>query len=222
LDHYRLLNVKQIQNDTLSYLVLSRSTNFSLAATGDLTYASECLESSHIYFSNSQETAEFVVKAFGLEKYSQIPELVVFEERLDNSLQRDLVKIEHVRLRISHEPITTELVDMELIELKFIFDRQHHDNRDLGIVPNYQPRGQPSFLSQTSLLGKEPATGWLSSFLKIYIKAFSEASDLDPSVEDDKLLIGDRPRQSYSPDANIPLAERLAAHTTEELQEKTS
>ncbi len=54
----------------------------------------------------------------------QIPELVVFEERLDNSLQRDLVKIEHVRLRITHEPITTELVDMELIELKFIFDRR--------------------------------------------------------------------------------------------------
>jgi N-terminal acetyltransferase B complex non-catalytic subunit len=54
----------------------------------------------------------------------QIPELVVFEERLDNSLQRDLVKIEHVRLRISHEPITAELVDMELIELKFIFDRR--------------------------------------------------------------------------------------------------
>ena len=57
LDHYRHLNVKQIQNDTLSYLILSRSTNFSLAAMGDLTYASECLESSHIYFSNSQEAS---------------------------------------------------------------------------------------------------------------------------------------------------------------------
>jgi hypothetical protein len=54
----------------------------------------------------------------------QIHELVVFEERLDNSLQRDLVKIEHVRLRISHEPVSSELVDMELIELKFIFDRR--------------------------------------------------------------------------------------------------
>ena len=57
LDHYRLLNVKQVQNDTISYLILSRATNFSLAATGDLTYASECLESSHIYFSNSQEVS---------------------------------------------------------------------------------------------------------------------------------------------------------------------
>ena len=81
------------------------------------------------------------MKAFGTEKYSQasparftatyeltsmyqIHELVVFEERLDNSLQRDLVKVEHVRLRISHEQTSSELVDMELIELKFIFDRR--------------------------------------------------------------------------------------------------
>ncbi|KAH9981196.1 actin cytoskeleton organization protein [Lactifluus volemus] len=202
LDHYRLLNVKQIQTDTLSYLVLSRATNFSLAATGDLTYASECLESSHIYFSNSQETSEFIVKAFSTEKYSQIPELVVFEERLDNSLQRDLVKIEHVRLRISHEPISPELVDMELVELKFIFDRR-----------------APLF--RTTLFGKEPAAGWLSVFLKIYIKALSGASDLDLSVEDDKLLVGDRPRQSYNRGANIPLAERLAVPSTEELSELT-
>jgi N-acetyltransferase B complex (NatB) non catalytic subunit len=58
LDHYRLLNVKQVQNDTMSYLILSRATNFSLAATGDLTYVSECLESSHVYFSNSQEASD--------------------------------------------------------------------------------------------------------------------------------------------------------------------
>ncbi|KAI0006129.1 actin cytoskeleton organization protein [Russula compacta] len=221
LDHYRLLNVKQVQNDTISYLILSRATNFSLAATGDLTYASECLESSHIYFSNSQETSEFIVKAFSMEKYSQIPELVIFEERLDNSLQRDLVKIEHVRLRISHEQISSELVDMELIELKFIFDRLHHDNRDLEVLPNYQPQGLPSFLSQTTLFGKEPAAGWLSIFLKIYIKILSGASDLDLSVEDDKLLVGDRPRQSYSPDARIPLVERLAIQSADELSELT-
>jgi N-terminal acetyltransferase B complex non-catalytic subunit len=57
LEHYRLLSVKQVQNDTMSYLILSRATNFSLAATGDLAYISECLESSHIYFSNSQEAS---------------------------------------------------------------------------------------------------------------------------------------------------------------------
>lgn len=45
------------------------------------------------------------------------------EDRLDNSLQRDLMKMEHVRMRLAHEAINSDLVDMELIELKFIFDR---------------------------------------------------------------------------------------------------
>ena len=27
-------------------------------------------------------------------------------------------------MRVAHEPVTSELVDMELIELKFIFDRR--------------------------------------------------------------------------------------------------
>jgi hypothetical protein len=59
----------------------------------------------------------------------------------------------------------------------------------------------------------------LSVFLKIYIKALSGASDLDLSVEDDKLLVGDRPRQSYNPDAKIPLSERLAVQSADELSE---
>ena len=53
----------------------------------------------------------------------QIPDFVYLEDRLDNSLQRDLMKMEHVRMRLAHEAISSDLVDMELIELKFIFDR---------------------------------------------------------------------------------------------------
>lgn len=54
----------------------------------------------------------------------QIPEFATLEDRLENSLQRDLMKMEHVRMRLAHEVINTELIDMELIELKFIFDRR--------------------------------------------------------------------------------------------------
>ncbi len=32
--------------------------------------------------------------------------------------------MEHVRMRVAHEPISAELVDVELVELKFIFDRR--------------------------------------------------------------------------------------------------
>lgn len=66
LEHYRGLNLKQIQHDTLSHLVLSRASTFSLIATGDLTYSTECGESSQIYVANSSEvcirTAAFVNK----------------------------------------------------------------------------------------------------------------------------------------------------------------
>ena len=62
LEHYRALNLKQIQNDTLSHLILSRASTFSLAATGDLTYSSECGESSQIYIANSSEVRTNVLE----------------------------------------------------------------------------------------------------------------------------------------------------------------
>jgi hypothetical protein len=53
------MQIKQIQHDTLSHLILSRATTFSLASNGDLTLATECLESTQIYVSNSQEVGCF-------------------------------------------------------------------------------------------------------------------------------------------------------------------
>ncbi|KAF8163363.1 actin cytoskeleton organization protein [Crassisporium funariophilum] len=208
LDHYRAMQIKQVQHDTLSHLILSRASTFSLASTGDLTLATECLESTQIYLSNSQETGDFVVRAFTAEKYSQIPEFIVFEDRLDNSLQRDTVKMEHLRMRLTHEPISSDIIDMELIELKFIFDRTHHDNRDFAILPNYQPRVSQSLHEQTLFLGKPEGQGWLSTYLKVYIRAFQQASDLDDTVEE-KLLIGDRPKQTADFDKKLSLKERL-------------
>ena len=60
--------------------------------------------------------------------------------------------------------------------------------------------------------------GWLSSFLRIYIKAFQQASDLDDSVED-KLLIGDRPKPHFESANNMTLNERLAQRPQAELEE---
>lgn len=82
------MNVKRVQNDTLSHLILTRALTFSLAATGDLTYPTECLESSQIYLLNAQEvvhlvaasfpsrlflqTSDFIVRAFTAERYTQV------------------------------------------------------------------------------------------------------------------------------------------------------
>lgn len=69
---------------------MTRATLFSLSSVGDLTYSSEALEASQVYVSNSQEvdeylaprkvllliyalqTAEFTVRAFAGEKYTQV------------------------------------------------------------------------------------------------------------------------------------------------------
>ncbi|KAJ7109453.1 actin cytoskeleton organization protein [Mycena epipterygia] len=219
LEHYRIMQIKQVQLDTLSHFILSRSSAFSLAASGDLTFATECLESAQIYISNTQDTGDYIVRAFTGEKYSQIPEFIIFEDRLDNSLQRDIVKIEHLRMRLTHEAISSDIIDMELIELKFIFDRIHHDNRDFEILADYQPRNGQKFNEQTLLFGKSEGSGWLSAFLKVYIRAFQQGSDLDDTVEE-KLLIGDRPKQT-SPQHKLALKDRLRERKDQELTELT-
>ena len=55
--------------------------------------------------------------------------------------------------------------------------------------------------------------GWLHTFLKIYIRAFQQASDLDDTVEE-KLLVGDRPKQTNDP--GRPLKERLVQRNEDE------
>ncbi|KAF7363508.1 Actin cytoskeleton organization protein [Mycena sanguinolenta] len=219
LEHYRAVQIKQIEYDTLSHFVLARSSTFSLAASGDLTLATECIESSQIYLSNTQDTGEYIARAFTGEKYSQIPEFIIFEDRLDNSLQRDLVKIEHLRMRLSHEAISSDIIDMELIELKFIFDRLHHDNRDFEILADYQPRSSQKLNEQTLLFDKKEGSGWLITFLKVYIRAFQQGSDLDDTVEE-KLLIGDRPKHSSAYNKQT-LKDRLQQRKDEELAELT-
>lgn len=194
MQHYHALNVKQVQNDTLSHFILARASTFSLAAAGDIGFTQECIEASNIYVSNSADVSLFffylccvffkcvsaltaastdssllfdvnwcsvtvpkidcgfhrqslrrgkvlagqhiaclsILCAFlkkqshiaSRSRSSQIPDFIAFEDRLDNSLQRDLVKLEHVRMRLTHEGPTAEIIDSEYVELKFIFDRR--------------------------------------------------------------------------------------------------
>ncbi|KIY72188.1 actin cytoskeleton organization protein [Cylindrobasidium torrendii FP15055 ss-10] len=218
LEHYRLMQIKQVQHDTLSHFALSRSAPFSLASTGDLTYMSEHIEASNIYVTNITDTSEYTVRAFTQEKYSQIPEFIKFENQVECSLQRNIAKMEYLRMRLGFDVVSAEVVDMELIDFKFIFDRDHFDNRDFNPLPNYQPRQSPTLNEQTLLFGKSENLGWLMSFMKIYVRALQDASDLDDSVED-KLLIGDRPQPTKPHER--PLKERLCERTEEEMADLT-
>ena len=79
-------------------------------------------------------------------------------------------------MRLTHE-ISPDIIDMELIELKFVFDRSelycflwsregraekhlaHYDNRDFAIFPDYQPRTCQGLHEQTLLFGKPEGVG---------------------------------------------------------------
>ncbi|KAG8715795.1 hypothetical protein FRC08_010170 [Ceratobasidium sp. 394] len=170
-DHYKGLRIKQMQSDSLSHLVLARASTFCLA--GDSELVNECIESSQIYTSNVQETPEMVARAFVQEKYAQVPTFVDFEERLECSLQRDLTKMEHTRMRLGFEAQAADSLILELQDLQLTIVRAHHDNRDMSVIPNYQPRGQS--MDQQTSMGPSPGLSWLNVFLQIYIRALEDS-----------------------------------------------
>ncbi|GAB1517939.1 hypothetical protein RhiTH_000995 [Rhizoctonia solani] len=174
-EHYKGLRIKQTQHDTLSHLVLARASTFCMA--GDSELVGECIESSQIYTANVQETPELVARAFVGEKFAQVPNFVEFEEKLECSLQRDLTKMEHTRMRLGFEAQAVESLVLELQDLQLTIVRAHHDNRDMSVIPNYQPRGQ-NIVDQTSM-GPSPGLPWLNVFLQIYIRALEDS--LGPS-----------------------------------------
>ncbi|KAG9012058.1 hypothetical protein FRB93_002201 [Tulasnella sp. JGI-2019a] len=183
ISHYHHLDIKLVQCDTLSHLVLSRGSTFSLAATGDIGMMQECIIASEIYTSNQNDTPDMLVKAFQHEKYSQITEFVEFEDRLDNSLQRDLTRIEYVRMKFITEKLETESLLQELQELEFVVEKMHHDNRDFSIIANYQPRGQ--LLADQTTMGVNRGFQWLTVFLQLYIRAYARACKVESTTSID-------------------------------------
>ncbi|KZO97767.1 hypothetical protein CALVIDRAFT_60044 [Calocera viscosa TUFC12733] len=185
LEHYRATNVRTVQHDTLSWLVLNRATTFSTCASGDISYLTECLEASAIYADNWTETGEMITKAFQYEKYSQIPDFLNFEELIENSLQRDLIRIEHLRMTLTHELLNNvEMlgIPQEIQDLELNLQRKSNpDNRDFSIIPNLQPLGQ-DILRQTEL-GPQSKVAWVNVFSKIYLRSLRGLSNVHIAPE---------------------------------------
>lgn len=66
---------------------------------------------------------EQVLKAFQYEKYSQIPDFCTFDEKVDNSFQRDAIKLEHMRMKMLFDGMSLDNVEVDLAELKYLWDR---------------------------------------------------------------------------------------------------
>ena len=55
--------------------------------------------------------------------HSKITEFVEFEDRLENSIQRDLTRLDYVRMRFTTEKLEQSLLSLELQELEFIREK---------------------------------------------------------------------------------------------------
>jgi hypothetical protein len=165
-----------------------------------------------------------------------------------------------MRMRMSHEVIGTDFIDLELIELKYNYDRRTYLSlwncfcgltlaarstqitSTIATLALYRTTNQTSSLRSTTRLNCSkshkayvslsfipPATttllicsitqlNWLFVFLKIYIRALQQGSDLSDVVEE-KLLIGDRPKPSSNAENKKPLEQRLVERSEEERAE---
>lgn len=68
--HFRVLNPKAIQNDTLSHLVLNRAATFSV--TQDAAVLEEAVSASKWYKTGEHEAAEMAVRVFSYHNYSKV------------------------------------------------------------------------------------------------------------------------------------------------------
>ncbi|KAG8813791.1 hypothetical protein FRC17_001430, partial [Serendipita sp. 399] len=204
MQNFTMANLKSIQFDTLSHHILDRASTFSLASMGDLTLVNECVESSQVYGIHGNEVSEQLVKAFQYERYSQVAEFVLLEEKVDNSLQRDLTKLEHFRMKNIHEGLTPESVEVELVELRFVWGRVHHDNRDFETLSNLLPQGSPTLDQLTGVGGKRISESWFRTMLQLWILILHQTSE-----------------QLWTEEEQTTIRPKLLAFSDEALQELT-
>lgn len=75
-----------------------------------------------------------------------------FQQKMSVSLQRDVVLLEELRMKMCHEPLLeaeTEPILGALINV--VQSSTKSDHRDFGIVPSYQPYGAPSWHDITTM-----------------------------------------------------------------------
>ncbi|KAI9298682.1 hypothetical protein K502DRAFT_345784 [Neoconidiobolus thromboides FSU 785] len=148
---YNTLDIKHVQLDTLSYLIMDNGNNLAHFTE---TY-SHGHSSTSIYFRNRVETSEMLVQAFKHGTYSKVQEFLRFQNRLENSLQKNINEFEILR----SEYLSSFFNEKDLIELlnslpTEFFEWEENDlidNRDFDVFLNFNLSTIPN-ISTHSLL----------------------------------------------------------------------
>ncbi|OMJ15584.1 N-alpha-acetyltransferase 25, NatB auxiliary subunit [Smittium culicis] len=165
---YSSLSIKNIQTDSLSYLILGQGGSLGMYQSDNEL----CYSSLQIYDSNTVDTPHMVTLSYQNNAYDKTIEFVDFHYKLKNSFQGlctlSLATLSEI---ISHED-PKEIIDM----LKFsnlpdavpMIDKPgyYSDNRDFSLLPC------PS-LSRVLSLNTEPKEDQQKSFIKMQTPKFA-------------------------------------------------
>lgn len=174
LQIFRSLDIKQLQLDTLAYLISDH-----LIELGDLEHAEIFLhESFFIYDENRTQSWSLIAEAISRSSYANVPEFFEFARRLEYSIQA----VACICGTIRHELLTRDLQTLSnylegLKSEELIFDddfmKNLSDNRDRDIIEFVDPAG----VVKKVLLDTLPTFGRTSilvyTFLPIFLRGLA-------------------------------------------------
>lgn len=142
LEIYPRLNIKQIQNDTLSHFLLTR---ISTVLPAEKRVETLLNEAGRIYESSAAQTPNMLVLAFERGGYAQMMGFLEFSERVAGSVCRSMWEIERRRIeRLRGGGVLAgRLEDADALSRVLIDDCVVWDNRDFGVVVSCETEHPP-------------------------------------------------------------------------------
>jgi N-terminal acetyltransferase B complex non-catalytic subunit len=156
LDIYPRLNIKQIQNDTLSHFMLTR---ISTLFPNDARTAAFLNDAGGIYESSRAQTPNMLQLAFERGGYSQMMGFLEFSERVAGSVCRSMYEVELRRLARLSPGYPDSGTVTEVGHKSTVWD-----NRDFSVVVDCELSSVASF-EKSFRPGPTPAENWVRAFV---------------------------------------------------------
>lgn len=140
--HYKTLKIKNVQVDSLDYLLFSRfSTIFP--DKQHAVFSKTFKDNENLYYKSLVSLPEFIRIAFEKRSYNKIIGMIDLNKRLSASYLRWMKlsdKLQLARLRNEKTTFSTRSYTMEITKLSLMRNDKYYDNRDFSIFDEYIDR----------------------------------------------------------------------------------
>ncbi|CAM1320983.1 NAA25 (predicted), partial [Pycnogonum litorale] len=134
--HYVTMDVKQIQQDTIGYIITRYLTSFCYYSVACTVYGNTL----RFFTSNFRDTIDCLISSYKFGSFPKIYEFVKFRERLNNSEQYALITTERMILDLILETNCHEATEQVIHFMGIDPDKDNtcyeslEDNRDLNVM----------------------------------------------------------------------------------------